>query len=171
MESDRDPLVWGEKIEPTIHNHSAKGSCVNSHCTGSLLEHINLEEVLVGIQKNTDQENQTREYIAICECPVCNRHYWYHVQTTTAIRYKNRKQKLILIRDDSHKKSIINKVGNILNGEKLDFLFIDGDHEYEGVKKDYNNYSKYVKKGGLIAFHDICLCYSEKKNRGRKVLE
>jgi len=38
---------------------------------------------------------------------------------------------------------------------KLDFLFIDGDHTYEGVKRDFKMYSSLVKKGGIIAFHDI----------------
>lgn len=37
-----------------------------------------------------------------------------------------------------------------------DFLFIDGDHSYEGVKADYERYAPLVRAGGLIAFHDIC---------------
>lgn len=36
----------------------------------------------------------------------------------------------------------------------IDLLFIDGDHSYEGVKADYENWAPYVKKGGFIAFHD-----------------
>lgn len=37
----------------------------------------------------------------------------------------------------------------------LDLLFMDGDHCYEGVKKDYEMYSPFVRVGGIIAFHDI----------------
>lgn len=37
----------------------------------------------------------------------------------------------------------------------IDFLFIDGDHSYEGVKEDFEKYSPYVKTGGSIVFHDI----------------
>ena len=37
----------------------------------------------------------------------------------------------------------------------LDFLLIDGDHTYEGVKSDFEMYSSIVRKGGLIAIHDI----------------
>jgi cephalosporin hydroxylase len=40
-------------------------------------------------------------------------------------------------------------------GQKLDFLFIDGDHSYEGVKADFEDYKGLVRPGGLIAFHDI----------------
>jgi len=42
-----------------------------------------------------------------------------------------------------------------LDGESLDFLFIDGDHTYDGVKKDFEIYGRYVRKNGIIAFHDI----------------
>jgi len=37
---------------------------------------------------------------------------------------------------------------------KIDFLHIDADHSYEGVKKDFELYSKIVKKGGIISIHD-----------------
>lgn len=38
--------------------------------------------------------------------------------------------------------------------EKIDVLFIDGDHSYQGVKDDWNNFSPFVKKGGVVVFHD-----------------
>ncbi|MEI6498436.1 MAG: class I SAM-dependent methyltransferase [bacterium] len=38
---------------------------------------------------------------------------------------------------------------------KLDFLFIDGNHDYESVLKDYLQWSPLIKKGGYIAFHDV----------------
>jgi cephalosporin hydroxylase len=66
-----------------------------------------------------------------------------------------RKQKIYLIREDSHALSTFNMVEKILEGHELDFLFIDGDHTYDGVKTDFEMYSKLVGKGGIIAFHDI----------------
>jgi len=39
--------------------------------------------------------------------------------------------------------------------EDLDFLYIDGNHEYEFVKKDLELYWKKIKKGGIMAGHDI----------------
>jgi len=36
----------------------------------------------------------------------------------------------------------------------IDILFIDGDHKYEGAKKDFEMYVPLVKKGGLIIMHD-----------------
>lgn len=69
--------------------------------------------------------------------------------------FKSQKQKLYLIRENSHSDITLEKIKRILNGRKIDFLFIDGDHSYEGVKKDFNMYSNLVKDGGIIALHDI----------------
>lgn len=60
-----------------------------------------------------------------------------------------------VINTDSHSPQTKLKVVNIIKDKKLDFLFIDGDHSYEGVKKDFEMYSPLVRKGGHIAFHDI----------------
>jgi predicted O-methyltransferase YrrM len=46
-------------------------------------------------------------------------------------------------------------IKNILDDRKVDFLFIDGDHTYEGVTRDFEMYSPLVKRGGIIAIHDI----------------
>ena len=64
-------------------------------------------------------------------------------------------QKLYLIRRDSHDPLTLNIVKSILANRSVDFLFIDGDHTYEGVRKDFEMYSPLVRRGGIIAFHDI----------------
>jgi predicted O-methyltransferase YrrM len=65
-------------------------------------------------------------------------------------------QRLEFLHFDSHKASTLRELKKILEGEQIDLLFIDGDHTYEGVKKDYEMYAPLVGKGGLIVFHDIC---------------
>ena len=70
-------------------------------------------------------------------------------------RYKRGNQRLYFILQDSHKKSTQKTVEEILDGNKLDFLFIDGDHSYDGVKRDFELWSSLVKIGGVIALHDI----------------
>lgn len=65
------------------------------------------------------------------------------------------KQTLELLRQNSHDPATLRDVMRILNGHEVDFLFIDGDHTYEGVKSDFDMYSPLVKNGGIIAFHDI----------------
>ena len=66
-----------------------------------------------------------------------------------------RKNVIQLIRADSHKEETLGKIKILLKGEKVDFLFIDGDHTYQGVKQDFQMYSPLVKKGGIVAVHDI----------------
>jgi cephalosporin hydroxylase len=63
--------------------------------------------------------------------------------------------KCTFIEGNSHEQSTYETLVNTLNGELIDFLFIDGDHTYEGVKQDYEMYSKLVHPNGYIAFHDI----------------
>ena len=64
-------------------------------------------------------------------------------------------QKLHLIRADSHFADTRERVMRALEGDKLDYLFIDGDHTYDGVRKDFEMYSPLVRRGGMVAFHDI----------------
>jgi predicted O-methyltransferase YrrM len=66
-----------------------------------------------------------------------------------------KRQKIMLVRADSHNPRTLEAVKKILSHEKLDFLFIDGDHSYEGVKRDFVLYAKLVNAGGMVAFHDI----------------
>jgi len=70
-------------------------------------------------------------------------------------RFRLPKQELHLERADSHSQETLDKVNNILGNRKVDFLFIDGDHSYYGVRMDFEMFSPLVKDGGIIAFHDI----------------
>lgn len=55
----------------------------------------------------------------------------------------------------SYTESTVSKVKKRLDGRMIDVLFIDGDHRYEGVKKDFLYYRSLVREGGLILLHDI----------------
>ncbi len=37
----------------------------------------------------------------------------------------------------------------------IDMLFIDGNHEYDSVKKDYELWSPIIPSGGIIVLHDV----------------
>ena len=62
-------------------------------------------------------------------------------------------QAMHLIRGDSHSDEVLTKVKSIT--QSLDILFIDGDHTYEGVKRDFFAYSPLVRAGGVVVLHDI----------------
>lgn len=38
----------------------------------------------------------------------------------------------------------------------IDLLFIDANHRYEDVLRDYNDWSRFIPPNGLILFHDSC---------------
>lgn len=65
------------------------------------------------------------------------------------------RQSVHFVRRDSHLPETQNEVRSLLRGTPVDFLFIDGDHSYEGVKRDFLDYGPLVRPGGIIAFHDI----------------
>jgi len=56
-----------------------------------------------------------------------------------------------LIKGDSTSQEIIDKVKAY---GPFDFIFIDGDHTFEGVKADWENYKDMVRPGGAVGFHD-----------------
>lgn len=60
---------------------------------------------------------------------------------------------VLFVQGDSSHPKIIDYAP--LRNRKFDVIMIDGDHTYKGVKKDFENYRKYLNEGGLIAFHDI----------------
>jgi predicted O-methyltransferase YrrM len=65
------------------------------------------------------------------------------------------RQRLRLLRADSHDSMTYAEVQRWLAGKPLDCLLIDGDHRFEGVRRDFLMYGPLVRRGGLIAFHDI----------------
>ena len=65
-------------------------------------------------------------------------------------------QRITLLMDsDSHSETTRQRIAALLEGRMVDFLFIHGDHSWEGVWQDFKTYSPFVGPGGLIAFHDI----------------
>lgn len=63
------------------------------------------------------------------------------------------------ITGDSHAeetfKELIETMGREMGMMRADILFIDGDHSLDGTIKDFNDYSPLIRRGGLVAFHDI----------------
>ena len=41
-------------------------------------------------------------------------------------------------------------------GDQIDFIFIDGDHTYQGLQNDWETWSLLVGLGGIVALHDSC---------------
>lgn len=67
-------------------------------------------------------------------------------------RVKPYNDKLIWI-----KKTSFDAVNDIPNG--IDFVYIDGNHDYEYISKDIELYYPKIKSGGVIAGHDFNTCF------------
>lgn len=59
-----------------------------------------------------------------------------------------------LIEGNSHDTETLHKVKEILDGRKIDFVYIDGEHTSPAAQLDFNFYGTLVKPGGLVGFHD-----------------
>ena len=70
-------------------------------------------------------------------------------------RFARSGQRLQLLQGGSHTSDMMDRVKAVLGGQALDYLFIDGDHTYEGVKQDFELYAPLVREGGIIVLHDI----------------
>jgi len=74
-------------------------------------------------------------------------------------------QHISALTGSSYEPATVQRVEQILAGRKIDVLFIDGDHSYDGAKKDFQMYHHLVRDGGLIALHDIMPDQREKHGR------
>ena len=82
----------------------------------------------------------------------------YEEEATDRLRsYAQSSQAVHLIRGDSHDPATLERVTQILGGRGIELLFIDADHTYNGVRRDFELFSPLVRPGGLIAFHDVVL--------------
>ncbi|WP_414530442.1 class I SAM-dependent methyltransferase [Nodularia chucula] len=62
----------------------------------------------------------------------------------------------------SDSQETLKSLGILLKPNTLDILFIDGDHSFEGVKRDFEYYSRFVRDGGFIVFHDIVADHNQR---------
>lgn len=67
---------------------------------------------------------------------------------------------------DSHATTTVDKVAEALNGDLVDWLYIDAEHTYEAVKSDFQMYKHFVRSGGYVGFHDIRMMIADSGNNG-----
>ena len=80
---------------------------------------------------------------------------WRHKEFEAKFRNHGRpyvdEGRLKILKGYSYSPEVLQKVKD----NSVDFVFIDGDHSYEGCKKDIELYLPKIKKGGLIIGHDV----------------
>jgi predicted O-methyltransferase YrrM len=69
--------------------------------------------------------------------------------------FARQQQRVVYLARDSHRPETLAHVRRALDDRPLDLLFIDGDHSYDGVAADFETYVPLVRRGGIVALHDI----------------
>lgn len=64
-------------------------------------------------------------------------------------------REMFLINGGSTGIGTLNAIREKLGSRQIDLAFIDGSHTFEASARDFVEYSRMVRDGGLIAFHDI----------------
>jgi cephalosporin hydroxylase len=77
-----------------------------------------------------------------------NQHPKHHLRAEILKDIKNVKEFV----GDSHSKEAIDFVKNLQL--TYDIMFIDGDHSYNGVKQDTDNFTPFLKNKGYVIYHD-----------------
>lgn len=60
-----------------------------------------------------------------------------------------------MLHRDTHDPGTIAAVRELLGEQQIDCVFIDANHAYDDVLRDYQDYRPLVRPGGLVALHDI----------------
>jgi Methyltransferase domain len=50
---------------------------------------------------------------------------------------------------------LVADAGKVEHDRQIDFVFIDGDHSYEGARRDHNKWGSKVRPRGFIIHHDM----------------
>jgi cephalosporin hydroxylase len=82
-------------------------------------------------------------------------HRWSPYAVVRRALRRGRQRIVLMMPADSHDPATVERLRRVLGERSIDFLFIDGDHSYDGVRSDFELFSPLVRAGGIIAFHDI----------------
>jgi predicted O-methyltransferase YrrM len=56
---------------------------------------------------------------------------------------------------DSHSAEAERQLVEALDGRRIDYAFIDGDHTYDGVRQDFELCARHAAPDAIVAFHDV----------------
>lgn len=77
-------------------------------------------------------------------------------ESVTKMLKRNNLENFTLTKIDviNNRSDFESKLDNLLNGNQIDFAFIDADHSYIGIKNDFEVVYPRLSQQGIIAFHD-----------------
>jgi predicted O-methyltransferase YrrM len=136
-------------LEIGVHNGGSMSLLISNNNSKNLYG-IDLFEDMYDINKHYNEEKY-------------NKYQYFKKDNLNKIKTYNNLEKIkkvyknncniTLIKGNSYYDNTENNYKNV-SINLIDLLFIDGDHTLDGVKNDFERYSKYVKKNGFIIFDD-----------------
>jgi hypothetical protein len=105
--------------------------------------------------------------LTVVPCPEHPKHGWEYQKNLSGgecIKNLKPKFKWRFIDGDSTKEKTIKAAQEaaLIEGRRLDLLYIDGAHDCPTCIHDWDYYVGMVKSSGLIAIHDVAGCYQNK---------
>lgn len=137
----QNPKEWNDFMDIVSNFNVGFGLEIGTYSGGSfyaLCQVANPNAILISIDKGGGAYRSYEQRVEVFEN-----------------EFKQPNQKLHVLNMNSTHKETIDEVEEILGSNELDYLFIDGRHNYPSVSSDYDNYERFVRLGGIIAFHDI----------------
>ena len=155
-----DTPVVGLPVDYTPETQATVEACMRDvQCTQNfyeasrLCERVKALDPRVILEIGVDRGGSMNMWLAVSKPGA---HYVGVDQTPELVMNReHRGMKKTLIKGDSRDGDTLASVRKILDGRPVDFLFIDGGHEEATVRTDLELYGPLVRKGGIVAMHDI----------------
>lgn len=127
---------------------AAERDCLVRHAAGrrALVEIGVMHGVNTGLLRSVMSENG--EIVGIDPHPKGRLGISFERRIALAELRRHRRGKARLLRQLSH------EAAAEWGDRPIDFLFVDGDHSWAGIERDWHDWSPRIAPGGLVALHD-----------------
>ena len=78
----------------------------------------------------------------------------YRYGLSMTVKMEQRTRRRLRHRDVTYHKMLSEQAAPLIEDDSLDFVYLDGDHRYDGVMLDIILWQRKVRSGGVIAGHD-----------------
>ena len=143
-----------KEINPDFNPNYTKIKEVNILCSFAIESNGNILEI------GCNEGDTTRELANACPDKLILASDIFAQKTTLKYQqYEVPKKNRICIRAKNYENVIVIDANSkdyesMLKKYNLKFVFVDGDHSFEGVKKDTEMLLRILEKGSIIAWHD-----------------
>ena len=128
--------LWGGSISAILYCDNLFNFSTNNYYCVDLFSGYYNSNVSKGDFNNTSINIDEKNHLDFCKKNV-------------EVFNKNKKH-INFIKRSSYSKEVINSIKSY--NPLIDFLFIDGDHSYDGVLNDFNSYKQFLNNGAIVVF-------------------